>query len=145
MKVRIGKFDEVPRTGELYAMFDGLCEDGVVFEDYERMLSSCPLLIVENKGEMCGFLTMDPNGPYIETHIYLLPSKRRVAVKLMRYAIDLAHRVGMIPMTSVSSDYPHIKRCLELLGLRVYKTVNNNVIKKGVAYDRFYLSHSLGE
>lgn len=145
MEVRIGSFSEVPRTGELYAMFDGLYEDGVVFEDYERILAQHPIVFVERKGVFCGFFTITPDGEYAEIHAYILPSQRRMSVKVMRYALDLAHKTGLTPMTKVSGDYPHIKRYLEMLGSRVFKVEHNSVMKRGVVYDRFYLSHKIGE
>lgn len=88
-------------------------------------------------------VSMDPYlDTHIDAHILLLPSKRRLSVKVMRYVIDIIQRAGKIPLTSVSGDYPHIKRCLEILGLTVFKVEQNSIIKHGVSYDRVFMVYN---
>lgn len=88
-------------------------------------------------------VTLDPyEDTAIDAHILLLPSKRRLSVKVMRYVIDIIQRAGKVPMTSVSGDYPHIKRCLEILGLTVSKVEHNSIIKNGVSYDRTFMIYN---
>lgn len=143
MNIRLGKFDEVPGYKGLTHLFDGIVDDSTSHQQLlDEFLVRDVLLIYDNE-EFCGMVTMDPyEDLYIDAHILLLPTKRKLSVKVMRYVIDIIQRAGKIPLTSVSGDYPHIKRCLLILGLSVFKVENNSIIKNGVSYDRIFMVYN---
>lgn len=141
MRYCLGKFCDIPNYEEYTTLFDGIVDDSTNMEQLLAEFAERTVLLIYDKDEFCGMVTMDPvdDTDYIDTHILLLPSKRRLSVKVMRYLIQLIQRAGKIPMTSVSGDYPHIKRCLEILGLTVSKVEQNSIIKHSVSYDRVFM------
>lgn len=142
MELRIGHFAEVEHMDGVGDLFSGIIDDRTSLEEYKNALSSRLLFIITDKDEFCGIVTaelVDPN--YLETHILLRPSKRSLSVKVMREVIRLTKEKGKVPMTNVSGDYPHIKRCLEILGLTVFKVEQGAIIKGGIPYDRIYMEY----
>lgn len=144
MKIHLGKFTEVPNYEDYSLLFDGIVDDSTTKEQLLSEFAERHVLLVYDKDEFCGMVTMDQvdDTDYLDTHILLLPSKRKLSVKVMRYLIQLIQEAGKIPMTSVSGDYPHIKRCLELIGLTVHKVEQNSIIKCGVSYDRTFMVYN---
>lgn len=144
MEVHLGKFTEVPNYRDLTELFDGIVDDSTTKEELLKEFEERSVLLIYDKDEFCGMVTMDlvEDTDYVDTHILLFPSKRRLSVKVMRYLIKLIQKSGKIPMTSVSGDYPHIKRCLELIGLSVLKVEHNSIIKHSVSYDRVFMVYN---
>lgn len=143
MEIHLGKFSEVPGYLGLTQLFDGIVDDSTNMDRFLNEFVERTVLLIYDKEEFCGMVTMDPvEDKFIESHILLLPSKRRLSVKVMRYVIDITQKAGRVPMTSVSGDYPHIKRCLEILGLTVSKVEHNSIIKNGVSYDRTFMIYN---
>lgn len=144
MDLHLGKFTEVPHYEDYSILFDGIVDDSTNMEQLLKEFAKRTVLLIYDKDEFCGIVTIDlvDDTDYLDTHILLLPSKRRLSVKVMRYLIKLIQKSGKIPMTSVSGDYPYIKRCLELIGLTVHKVEQNSIIKNGVSYDRIFMVYN---
>lgn len=139
MNISLGRLEEVEVSDEL---FSGVINDEQSVEDVRNRLSSLPLVIVRDGEEVCGFASLEVvNDDYIESHIFLYPHKRKFSVKLVRLLIDLIWKTGKIPLTSVTGDFPHIIRFLEICGFDTIKVDKNSVKKNGQTYDRFFLSH----
>lgn len=142
MKLELGYFSEVANNEMIDALFSGIVDDECSLEEFKDELSSRLVFIITDKDEFCGIVTaelVDPN--YLETHILLHPTKRSLSVKVMREVIRLTKEGGKIPMTNVSGDYPHIKRCLEILGLTVFKVEKDAIKKGGKSYDRIFMEY----
>lgn len=143
MDIFLGKFSEVSDHTAYTELFDGIVDDSTTKEQLLAEFAERGVLLIYDNNKFCGMVTMDPvEDIYIDTHILLLPSQRRLSVKVMRYLISVIQKAGKIPMTSVSGDYPHIKRCLEIVGLTVFKVEYNSIIKNGVAYDRIFMVYN---
>lgn len=140
MEIGFGTFEDVPLNEEVMGMFQGLYHEGAGFEEYVNHLSNRTLVIVKDKGKFQGFATLDIKEPnYVEGHLYFPANTRRYTVKTMKELIKMTQELGRVPYTSVSSDYPHIKRCLELLGFRVVKVEENVMRKSSGSYDLIHL------
>lgn len=142
MKLELGYFSEVESHPDIDALFSGILDDECSLEEFKNELSSKLLFIITDKDEFCGIVTAELVYPnYLETHILLHPTKRSLSVKVMKEVIRITKEGGKVPMTNVSGDYPHIKRCLEILGLTVFKIEKGAIKKGGIPYDRIYLEY----
>lgn len=144
MEIHLGKLTDVPNYKDFHVLFDGIVDDSTTKDALMKEFSERNVLLIYDNEVFCGCVTMDviEDTDYIDTHILLLPSQRRLSVKVMRYLIDKIQKAGKIPMTSVSGDVPHVKRCLEILSFSVSKVEYNSIVKNGVSYDRIFMIYN---
>lgn len=146
MEIDFGTFEDVPKNEAMMEMFQGLyhydtytgCDAG--WEFYQELLSGRTLILVRDNGEVMGFATIDLKEPnYTEGHLYFPKGNRRHTVTLMKNLIRRTKELGRVPYTSVTSDYPHIKKCLEILGFREFRVDENRIEKEGRTFDLIHL------
>lgn len=126
-------------------MFEGLYANGNTFETYEEYLNAQPIFMLFKDEQFSGFFTMSPvENERVEIHLYILPKGRTQSMRVMRTVIDFTLSKKRIPITTVSGDYPHIIRCLKMLGSEVVKVDKDVVNKNGNLYDLYYLENRGG-
>lgn len=134
-------YDLMPHTEETVQMLDTLVPDGTDPIELENFLRCLPTYAVfTGEGSFCGFFTKEEVSDVVEIHCYILPSKRKVSMTLLRTLYKELTSKGLTIKTSVFSHFGYIIRVLQMLGFNVTNTEKGVATKGGKPFDVIYLT-----
>lgn len=131
----------MPHTHETKEMIEKLVFDNETLIGHYNYLSAIPTVAVVDSGEFCGFFTKEETDGFMEIHLFIYPSKRRVVWPLLKELKREAVSTHKGIRTSVHSTHQYLVKILERFGGKVTGVDEEFATKDGKLIGITYLEY----